>query len=133
MQQGPAIIASKLANALIPDARPTVPAQVLSGGVLKYFSKYYGGLWVGGTVTLTPHDVRFAANGMNRALHKNLSDITIPLDRVVEASDRFGVVTRIVDVRSDGGSVLTFRCFGANALARQIADAARAAKAGQSL
>lgn len=128
MQDAPTIIARKLANALIPGAQPTVFARTMSSNVLGFFSRIHGGLWLGGTITLTPRELSFRPNGMNRALHTNASDITVPLERVVEVTDRFGILTRIVDVKSDDGSVLTFRCFGAPALAQKIEDAVKAAR-----
>jgi hypothetical protein len=116
-------IASKTVNALIPDAQPK------SMGIISWFLKpkiaryqaNYGGLWVGGNLYLTSTALEFKPNALNRALHKGVMGSTVALHEVQEVIDRFGVVTRIVDVTSNNGTTLTFRCYGA----RQFADKIR--------
>jgi hypothetical protein len=115
----------KLANALIPDAQPALIPRRLSFGFFERFRKQAGGLWVGGTVTLTPDAVSFEANGLNQALHTSLRSYAFPLAEVTRVADRLGILTRIVDVERADGSVLTFRCFGAPAFARLIAERAK--------
>jgi hypothetical protein len=132
MSEAPAVIVSKFANALVPGAEPTARASRMSGlggsFVFDWVRRSYGGLWVGGSMELTPRDLTFTPNAMNRALHTAVASRTVPLGRVVAVKDRFGVLTRIIDVTVDDGSVFTFRCFGAPAFARQIAAAAAAAR-----
>lgn len=124
------VIASKLANALLAEARPVAAASLVSGGVLERFREQHGGLWVGGRVTLTPDALTFEPNALNRAVHTGLAAQRIPLAGVASVADRFGWVTRIIDVRQDDGSLFTFRCFGAPAFARQI-EAARMKRRGR--
>lgn len=134
MSKAPVVIASKFANALVPGAEPTAFASRMSGVggsfVFDWIRRSYGGLWVGGSIKLTPVELTFTPNAMNRALHAVDAFRAVPLDRVVEVKDRFGIVTRIIDVSLDDGSLFTFRCFGAPALARKIDDAATAAREG---
>jgi hypothetical protein len=76
------------------------------------------GLWVGGTVTVTATTVEFHPNAANRAIHPD-SDVVIPLGDVSAVRDRFGVLTRILDIDAIGFT-LTVRCFGTKALAERI-------------
>jgi hypothetical protein len=125
------MITQKLANALIADAEPTAIANALAGGglILKGFKRQFGGVWVGGTVTLTEDELSFAPNALNRAVHVSVASTTIPLGSVARASDRFGWFTRIIDVVQTDGSVFTFRCYGAKAFGEKIRAAAEALKA----
>jgi len=52
----------KLANAFIPGAAPShlVPADARS--VINRFNRKWGGLWVGGTVSIAPQGVSFTPN-----------------------------------------------------------------------
>ena len=65
----------KLANAFIPGALPSdlVPANTLS--VINRFKRRWGGLWVGGTVSISPSGVTFSPNTLNRVLHEPLEPI----------------------------------------------------------
>jgi hypothetical protein len=123
------VLASKLANALIADAQPTATAKMFAGGasrlIFEGFRWKFGGLWVGGKVTLTEEELIFSPNALNRAVHVGVSSRTIPLADVVRATDRFGWFTRIIDVVLSDGSVFTFRCYGAKAFAEKIAAAAK--------
>jgi hypothetical protein len=127
MTAQPSVIARKHVNALFPDAVPSVMARTVPAGILKFF-KRYGYIWLAGTATLTPQALSFAPNRFNRALYDNVGDVVLPLARVADVAERFGVLASIVDVRLDDGSVFSFRCFGAKPFARSIASAvARAA------
>jgi len=134
MTDAPTIIATKLANAFVPDAEMSDGARrgFIFGGEssVEWLRRRMGGLWVGGAVTLTPSRLWFAPNGVNAALHADDTSQSVPLERVVDVQDRFGVLTRIVDVRLDDGTLLTFRCFGARKFAEQIKKAVAAARAG---
>jgi hypothetical protein len=131
--EAPAVV-SKLANAFIADAKLSQRADALTAPstklVLNLFKRTQGGMWVGGAVSLAPDTLTFKPNAVNRAVHENVSTVTIPLARVVRVADRFGWLTRIVDVSSDDGSGLTFRCFGAKPFAEKIAAAAQRCRAG---
>ena len=119
------VITWKFANALIAGAQPVAIPRLPSFGLFEGFRKMFGGLWVGGSVTLNTKSLSFSRNAMNAALHSGLDDSTTwPLERVTSVRDRFGVLTRIIDVKFDDGVVFTFRCFGARAFARQIAEQA---------
>lgn len=125
-------IAAKLANALITEAKPNAIARALSGAspAFEFLRKLYGGLWVSGTVTLTRDHLTFAPNALNRMVYAGGHQRTIPLGDVADVSDRFGLVTRIVDVTLSDGTKFTFRCVGAKAFAEKIAAAAQRCRAG---
>jgi hypothetical protein len=125
------IIATKLANALIPDAEQSQGARMLSFGtnlVMDRMKREMGGLWVGGRVTLTHDTLSFTPNALNVAAHAGDTARSVPLARVSEVTDRFGWFTRIVDVRTNDGEALTFRCFGAPAFAEKIRRAVQNAR-----
>jgi hypothetical protein len=126
------VIAWKYANAFVPDAEMNPGARRLflfgSDSSVDWLRQRMGGLWVGGAVTLTRDAVFFGPNAFNAAVHDGDTSGALPLDRVVEVRDRFGWLTRIVDVRADDGTTLTFRCFGAKAFAAKIREAATEAR-----
>jgi len=132
MSDAPAIIATRLANMFQPDAEMSEAARgaFIFGGAssVDWLRRWMGGLWVGGRVTLTSESLGFGANALNAMAHANDTDHAIRLDRVVDVRDRFGILTRIVDVTLDDGTVFTFRCFGAADFAEKIAAAAAAAR-----
>jgi hypothetical protein len=81
------------------------------------------GVWVGGRLTVTDHNLEFKPNAMNKVAHAALG---IPVDKVlIRLSDVLAVrvvpapITKIVEITSP---TLTFRarCFGAKSLAAQI-------------
>ncbi len=116
-----AVIAWKHANALMPHAALT--ANVFVGRAARRVIESYrrsGGLWVGGKVSLTAHELIFEPNAVNRFVHEGEVTRRLALATVVQVADRFGWVTRIVDVLLDDGGVFTFRCFGARSFAEKI-------------
>lgn len=129
----PDIIASKLANAFVPDAEMSRGARRMflfgSASSVDWLRDRMGGLWVGGRVTLTPHAVYFSPNALNAAVHEDETAHAVALADVVDVKDRFGWLTRIVDVKARDGTTLTFRCFGAPAFAAKIREAVAAAHA----
>ena len=118
---------TKLANAFVPDAEMSTGARGAflfgSDSAVDWLQRQMGGLWVGGRVTLTDDHVFFEPNGVNAMAHAGDTSHSAPLDRVAEVRHRFGILTRIIDVKLDNGSVFTFRCFGARKFARQISEA----------
>jgi len=117
------LIAKKGVNALIPDAEPE--AFLLrkpwpAGFVLGAFKAFYKGLWVGGTLYLTPSSIEFRPNVLNRFVHKGDTSRVVLLNDVVDVKDRSGFATRIVDVTCRNGPPLTFRCYGAKRFVEQI-------------
>jgi hypothetical protein len=95
---------------------------------LERFRARQGGLWVGGTVALTGEALSFLPNTINQAAHTGDMSWRVQLADVEQACDRFGYVTRIIEVRCRNGSAITFRCFGAKAFADKIATAVRTAR-----
>lgn len=118
------IIASKFANGFFADAEMSEGVRrafVLGSDVaVDWLRRRMGGLWVGGSITLTHETLSFAPNALNTSAHTGTTSWAVPLARITEVADRFGWVTRIVDVRTDDGAIFTFRCFGARAFAEAI-------------
>jgi hypothetical protein len=110
----------KLVNALIPDAAPgdLVGARVRT--VTDGFKAAYGGLWVGGSVTVTSDALDFVPNSLNKAVHSNLQPVHIPLAAVRSVRRQFGIVTGIVVVELEGAE-FRFRCFNARGVAEKMA------------
>lgn len=126
------VIAWKIANALIADAEPSGAAKAFGvwlKPLMGFMRRRMGGLWVGGTVTLTRDALLFEPNMLNVVAHAGSTARALPLARVAEVRDRFGWFTRIVDVAADDGETLTFRCYGAPAFAEKIRAAAAGARA----
>ena len=126
MSSGPVIV-SKVANTLVEDAGAAGPLAGLDA-VLDQFRQHYGGLWVGGRVTLTPTTLEFHPNGVNRVANSGTLDLEIDLRRVESVEVQPGVLTKIVAVGVGGGRVVKARCFGAAGLADQIRAAVQAAR-----
>jgi len=110
----------KLANAFIPGASPSdlVPADTLS--VINRFKRKWGGLWVGGTVSIEPSGVSFSPNTLNRVLHEPLEPIHIRATDIRSVTREFGWVTGIVVVAHEQGE-FRFRCYGAKKIAAAMA------------
>lgn len=90
--------------------------------VLEQYRRRYGGLWVGGRVTLTSKSIAFSPNALNRATHAGTLDVDIPLALIVRVDLLPGVVTKIVAIHTVGG-LLKVRCYGASNLAHAIEKA----------
>ncbi len=109
----------KLANAFIPNA---VPSALVGSAALKAVNRFdakYGGLWVGGKVTVTRDGLRFVPNRLNVAFHEGLKDTHIPLSSIRTVTREFGWVTGIVAVRHSEGE-FRFRCYGAKQVAATL-------------
>lgn len=121
------VITWKYANLFHPDAGMSAGARRLfplgSDNSVDWLRRKMGGLWVGGTVALTRDTLYFSPNSMNAAAHDRDTSAGVSLERVVDVTDRFGWVTRIIDVRTDTGELFTFRCFGARAFADTVRQA----------
>lgn len=134
MIAAPDVIAWKYANAFVADAEISTGARSLflfgSDSSVDWLRRRMGGLWVGGAVTLTRDALVFGPNAVNAAVHADETSWALPLARIADVQDRFGWLTRIVDVRADDGSIFTFRCFGAPAFAAEIRKAAAARRSG---
>ena len=125
MTSGP-VIASKVANALVEDGGGSGPLAVLDP-VLDLFRRQYGGVWVGGRLTLTPTVLEFHPNAVNRAANTGTLDLAVDLRQIDSVEVQPGVLTKIIAVRV-GSQVLKARCFGAAGLADQIRAAVQAAR-----
>ncbi|HEY9263646.1 MAG TPA: hypothetical protein VIP82_12700 [Microbacterium sp.] len=114
------VLISKIANALIEDAQSHISSLA---PVLSAFRAVWGGLWVGGRVTLTSETVSFAANTMNRIAQSGTLDVSVPLKQVTDVEVLPGLFTNIVAI-STPDRVLKVRCYWA----RKFADAVIAAR-----
>ena len=108
------VLMTKIANALIEDVTAHVRVPILS-----VFRKAQGGLWVGGWVTLTTKAVSFSANGINRMVQTGTLDVSVPLDRITDASVLPGFFTKIVAITT-AERVVKVRCYGAARFAEAI-------------
>jgi hypothetical protein len=83
-----------------------------------------GGLWVGGRLVLTSSRLTFAPNAANRAVHKQLPELSVDLNAIRSVTLLPGLVTKIILVETDDQSV-RFRCYGAASVAGRLREAAR--------
>lgn len=113
------VIAKKLANALFADAEANDSVPSVVSGELHRFKQRQGGLWVGGTATLTDTHVLFSANALNDAAHKQSHGWAIPLSAIKTIEVEFGWLTKIIAITA-GGETYRLRCFGAKEFAEKI-------------
>jgi hypothetical protein len=138
---GPETLLSKAANCLVEDAQAkehlagSVAAGMtgmhIDGAVDRGINRAItarkakdGGLWVGGRLVLTSSRLTFAPNAANRAVHAQLSEVSVELNAIRSVTLLPGLVTKIILVETDDRSV-RFRCFGAASVAERIRAAAR--------
>jgi len=112
----------KVANAFIPNATPSdfVLFAVVLPTVLR-FKRKHGGLWVGGTVTVSEGGVSFSPNRLNRIFHDELQAIDVPAKDIRAVRHEFGWFTGIVVVDHVHGE-FRFRCYGAKRLAANMSE-----------
>ena len=110
----------KSVNAFVPDASPSdwMPFGVLR--TIQRFKREHGGLWVGGTVTISQSGILFSPNWVTRKVHDDLSPIHVPARDIRRVRREFGWVTGIVVVEHAHGE-FRFRCYGAKRLAATMA------------
>jgi hypothetical protein len=106
----------KLVNAFIPDATPSDVVPTFALSAIDRFKRKHGGLWVGGTVSVSQSGVSFSPNGLNRAFHDRLEPINVPAEDIRAVRHEFGWFTGIVVVEHLHGE-FRFRCYGAKKLA----------------
>lgn len=94
------VIISRVANALIANVDVGVPMTSAAGRVLGRYRRRYGGLWVGGRVTVTTTDVQFHANALNRSIQSGQLDIIIDLRSIDSVELLPGFVTKIIAIRT---------------------------------
>jgi hypothetical protein len=108
------VLVTKLANALIEDVDVHVTMPVVS-----MLQATWGGLWVGGRVTLTTKTVSFSANGANRMMQSGALDVSVPLAQVTDVKVLPGFITKIVAITTPE-SVVKVRCYRAAKFAEAI-------------
>lgn len=120
-----AVVAKRVVNALFPAARSSATVRAWGGGALALAlagaRNRHGGLWVGGTAYLTKDALIFEPNLANRLAHADPDTLSFvaPLTAMTRVADRFGVLTRIIDIEA-GGASFSIRCIGAAAFAAAI-------------
>jgi hypothetical protein len=116
------IFVKKLCNAFITDAVARRPIGAAAVRNVEAVGAVMGGLWVGGTVTVTADALDWVPNLMNKALHDKVQAVHIPLFEVRSVRRAFGVLTGIVVVELDDGAEFRFRCFNALGVAESLSD-----------
>jgi hypothetical protein len=110
----------KIVNAFFPDASPADAMPAVSLRAIDRFKRKHGGLWVGGTVSISRSGVSFSPNALNRAVHEALEPIKVAAGDIRAVRHEFGWVTGIVVIEHAHGE-LRFRCYGAKKLAATMA------------
>ncbi len=118
----PSVLVQRGANLLVEGVSPHLLVHVATLGTLIAFRNHFGGLWVGGTMTVTDTAFHFQANAANRAVQSGQLDLDIALRDVTGVSLQPGMVTKIVQL-DVGGVVVKSRCFGA----AEVVDVLRSA------
>lgn len=116
------IFIKKLCNAFITDAVVNRRFGGAAARNVDAIGSLMGGLWVGGTVTVSADALDWVPNIMNKALHNNLDAVHIPLREVRSVRREFGILTGIVVVELEGGGDFRFRCFNARSVALNMSD-----------
>ena len=104
----------------MPRATPSDDVPFLALSAIERFKRKKGGLWVGGTVSVSEGGVSFSPNGLNRILHADLEPINVAAEDIRAVRHQFGWFTGIVVVDHTHGE-FRFRCFGAKQLAVSMA------------
>jgi hypothetical protein len=110
----------KLANAFIPSATPAVVLPVAALSALYRMARTRGGLWVGGTVSVSSSGLSFVPNRPNRLVHDDPAAVHIRAGDIRDVRRQFGWVTGIVVVKHVHGE-FRFRCYGAKQLVATMA------------
>lgn len=120
------VIISRVANALIADVDVTAAVTSVNRRVLDRYRRRYGGLWVGGRLTVTDINVAFHANALNRSIQSGQLDIVVDLRSIESVELLPGVLTKIIAIHT-ADRVTKVRCFGAAKVADRIRAAASSA------
>ena len=139
---GQEVLAEKVVNFLIPEAEadlsmyrasnqlPSLEGVVTDlavDGTLKGLKRLFGGLWVGGTVSLTSQNLCFVPNVMNMGSHKGDYSLSIPLVDITDLTHQFGFVTGIIRITTKRG-VMKMRCYGSKKFLARIAQECASAR-----
>ncbi|WP_143773392.1 hypothetical protein [Skermania sp. ID1734] len=92
---------------------------------LTWARKRYGGLWVGGRVTLTSRELTFTPNAANKLLHQGDPSFAVSLADIRRVDVEPAFFTDIIAIEWTGG-LQRIRCYGAT----RFADKIRAGVAG---
>ena len=111
----------KVANAFIPNATPSDVVPFAAFPTILRFKRKHGGLWVGGSVTVSKAGVSFSPNRLNRIFHDELQPIDVPAKNIRAVRHEFGWFTGIVVVDHLDGE-FRFRCYGAKRLAANMSE-----------
>jgi hypothetical protein len=117
----------KRVNALIEDAQVSKPFAELALGASQVFEairRRDGGLWVGGTLTLTKQGVAFAPNAMNRLAHVGDTSFSIQWADISSMELRKGFITNIIAIKTDRRRYQV-RCFCAARFLERLQTARR--------
>jgi hypothetical protein len=123
----------RTANALLAEValKPFADAYLqwntlgLANAELERLRREMGGLWVGGTLTVSEDAIVFGANALNRWLQAGPLRLKIPMRDVSAVNLRRGVLTKIIEVTYGEPALRTsFRCFGAAEVADFVRHAA---------
>jgi hypothetical protein len=80
--------------------------------IARTLTKRFGGLWVGGALSVYDDRVRFEPNRANRLIHAGDVSFDIPWSAVTKLGWRRALLTNVVEI-SWNQDVQTVRCFGA--------------------
>ena len=129
------IIEKRQANALFQDVEVSTLSKLLLFGAgerttFAISRKFMGGMWVGGDAYLTPDVLIFKPNFINRLAHKHAESLalSIPLVEVQSVERRFGILTKIIDLKIEGAT-FSIRCYRSEGFADAI-EKARASSGG---
>ncbi|MCG7537035.1 hypothetical protein [Pseudoalteromonas sp. OOF1S-7] len=87
--------------------------------VLEKYCQAYGGLWVGGAVTLSQAHITFSPNLINMICHNGDDSLAIPLSHIIDVSLESGFLTKIILLTTPYG-LFRLRCFGAKSFMAAI-------------
>jgi hypothetical protein len=113
----------KAANAFLIEFSDSVFVQAL----VSSYAHEHGGVWVGGTATLSADGLKFQTNRANRLLHGRRADFTLGADRIEDVVHQPALVSSMVAVRADT-ALVQIRCFGAADFGAAIASVATLAR-----
>lgn len=116
------IFIKKLCNAFITDAVINRRVGGTAARGVEAIGAAMGGLWVGGTVTVSAYALEWVPNIMNQVFHDQLQSVHIPLADVRAVRREFGILTGVVVVELADKTEFRFRCFNARNVAENMSD-----------
>lgn len=126
------------ANALIKNAKLSRAGEAYNwaatsgtaGLAISLLRRSWGGLWVGGNVTISTDQLSFAPNGLNSALTDGDLCFSIPFKSIDKVEWRWGMITGIVEItwQNDALATAAFRCANSKRIAGLLREAATATR-----